>query len=83
MPMFTAPENVEACSQLANAIMRLIDATGVPKPVAVNAVLNALAAVVAENAAARGADPTEDAVQWAAHLRHTVELNLRYPRGLS
>jgi hypothetical protein len=81
--MFTGPENVEACSKLASGIMHLIDAAEAPKPVAANAVLNVLAMIVVENAAERGADPMDDADKWAKGLRTVVEMNLKFPNGLS
>jgi hypothetical protein len=83
MPMFTAPENVTAAGRLARAIKYLVDASDAVTAAKANAVLNVLAVVIAENAAARGADPLDDAAQWAANLRKVVALNLKYPDGLS
>jgi hypothetical protein len=82
MMKLAPPDDVAACNQLGRAIMRLIDASDAPPMAKANAVLAALARVVADNAVARGADPMDDAAKWAKHLRLSVELNLRFPNGL-
>jgi hypothetical protein len=79
MPMFTTHENVAAARRIAEKIIEVVDAAGeLPTGVAANAVLSAFVWVIIENAARRGADPYDDAAQWATNLCSAVKLQLEH-----